>query len=133
MSFRLLILTFFLSFSAFGSDLESDKARCSRAASQEYTWILSMSDWRMAYNTCLRNRLKALAPEYIRTSLNEMKREADCPEYLQNHTPVEFSMLGFEIVNHLTPKEMQSRRGSDNIEHHLELYYSRLRELRARK
>lgn len=141
MILRLLILILVSWFGiAEAGNLERDKAQCSAAASEQYTWILHMTDWRVAYNTCLRNKLRALSPRYIQASLEAIRLEENCPEYLLNHAPIDLSMLGFEIVNHLTPKEMQNSRTSDTIEYELGLYYQRLnqstnrvRELRGRQ
>jgi hypothetical protein len=117
--------------------MELDKASCSSAASQAHTWLLHMTEWRESYNNCLRGKLKALAPRYIRSSLEAIRLESLCPESTLNGTPIDLSIMGIHIANGLTAREMQKSATSNTLEQTLELYYDktiksnlRIRQLR---
>ena len=137
MIFRLFALIFFAWIGSVEAQspqtlLERDKAACDAAADKQYIWLFNMENWRAVYNTCLRNKLRALSPKYLATTLEAMKLENDCPEYLQNERPVELSLVGIEIVNKMTPKDLTKSATDDNIEHHLLLYYQRTAESKER-
>lgn len=109
-----------------------DREQCKAQASDRYIWILNMTAWRVSYNTCLRERLQRLSHRYRTNSLEAIRLEDECPQYLMNAQPTELSMLGFEIVNSMTAKEMERAPASRNIEHHLQLYYQRTIDSRDR-
>ena len=106
--------------------MEQDKSNCSSAASQRHTWILNMTDWRQAYNHCLRGKLKAIGPRYVRSSLEAIRLESLCPENTLNGAPIDLSMMGIHIANGLSASEMQKGTTSNTLEQTLELYYDRL-------
>lgn len=106
--------------------MKRDKASCSSAASDRHTWLLNMTDWREAYNHCLRNKLKALGPRYVRSALEAIRLEDLCPESTLNGAPIDLSMMGIHIANGLSAKEMQKGTTSNTLEQTLELYYDRL-------
>ncbi len=85
-----------------------------------------MTEWREAYNYCIRGKLKALGPRYVRSSLEAIRLESLCPESTLNGVPIDLSMMGIHIANGLTAKEMQKGTTSNTLEQTLELYYDRL-------
>jgi len=112
--------------------LERDKAECDQKADKQYIWLFNMENWRTVYNSCMREKLNALAPVYRKTSLEAMRLENECPQVLLTGAPVEHSEIGIQIVNELTDKELKRPSADDNIEHHLLLYYQRLGKAQAR-
>jgi hypothetical protein len=130
------LLAFAYIFAAHAQSVESllqrDKDQCSGVASQKYTWIFHMPLWRESYNECLRQKLKALSPRYIKTTLEVQRLEDNCPEILMKGSLTEFSMTGFEIANHLMPKELQKDMTSMNLEETLKLYYQRMTDSQKR-
>lgn len=112
--------------------LERDEAECDQLADRQYIWLFNMENWRTVYNSCMRDKLNALAPVYRRNTLEAMRLESECPEVLLTGAPVEHSEMGIQIVNELTSKELKNAGSDDNIEHHLLLYYQRLAQSQAR-
>ncbi|MFL5785794.1 MAG: hypothetical protein ACJ76H_14345 [Bacteriovoracaceae bacterium] len=123
--FLLLALSTYASAETAEQYFEHDKSQCQSQASEKHTWVLHPVLWRASYNSCLRERLRVLSSTYTHNALEAVHLESECPQILLNEQPTELSMLGFEIVNHLTPKEMESAIGTNNIEYHLKLYYQR--------
>jgi hypothetical protein len=103
-----------------------DKAACSEASSAKYTWLIHMTAWRESYNNCMRAKLKALGPKYIRSTLEAIRLESLCPESSLDSAPIDLSMMGIEIANGLTAREMQKSITSNTLEQTLELYYDRI-------
>ncbi len=130
------LMAFAMIFAAHAETLDarlvSDKSHCSEAASKKYTWILNMSQWRETYNECLRQRLKGLSPLYVNSTLEALKLESECPPEQSKGPIIEFSMTGFEIAKHLTPRDLQKDMTSINLEETLELYYQRIDQSKKR-
>lgn len=112
--------------------MELDKNACSASASRSHTWITNMTAWRESYNHCLRTKLKALGQRYVNSALEAIRLEDLCPESTLNGTPIDLSMMGLQIVNSMTARDMQKRTTSNNLEQTLELYYERLIQSNAR-
>jgi hypothetical protein len=130
--FLLIVMTSFASAETAEQYFQRDKSQCQSQASAKHTWVLHPVLWRASYNSCLRERLQKLAPTYLHNGLEAVHLESECPQVLLNEQPTELSMVGIEIVNHLTPKEMDSAIGTNNIEYHLKLYYQRTLDARDR-
>lgn len=91
-----------------------------------------MTAWRENYNHCLRTKLKALGQRYVNSALEAIRLEDLCPESSLNGTPIDLSMMGLQIVNQMTARDMQKTTTSNNLEQTLELYYERLIQSNAR-
>ncbi len=111
---------------------EIDAAACSRSASDQYTWIMHMTEWREAYNMCLRGKLKTIGDRYVHSALEAIRLEELCPESSLNGAPIDLSMMGLQIVNQMSARDMQKSTTSNNLEQTIELYYDRLIQSNAR-
>lgn len=116
-----------------------DTVACEREASNRYTWIVNMTNWRRAYNHCLRGRLRSLGSRYVPLTLEAIRLEDTCPEFMMNETPVELSMLGIEIAAAYDAREMEKQVTSRRLESTLRLYHERtiqssrrIRQIRSR-
>lgn len=105
-----------------------DKAACDAAADSRYTWITDMTNWRRAYNVCLRRRLRDLGNRYVPITVEAMRLEEQCQSYMMNQTPVELSMLGIQIAAAYNDREMETQATSRRLEQTLELYHDRTRQ-----
>lgn len=113
--------------------VERDKYLCNEHADNKVGyWILHMSEWNVAYNTCLQSKLAALEKNYINVSLEAMRLESLCPESTLHGTPADFSMIGLSIAKELSDKEKQKSGATRVLEHTLELYYQRTHDNRER-
>ena len=113
--------------------LERDKASCNEHADEKVGyWILHMSEWNVAYNTCLQSKLTALEKNYINVSLEALRLESLCPESTLHGPPVDFSVMGITIAKQLSEKEKQKSGATHTLEHTLELYYQRTLDNRER-
>ncbi len=138
MLIRLALLSILMMSSVHATDpraqrlAEIDIEACSRAATHQYTWIMHMSEWRQTYNMCLRRKLKALGDRYTHSALEAIRLEELCPESSLNGAPIDLSMMGLQIANQMTARDMQLGTTSNNLEQTIELYYDRLIQSNSR-